>query len=238
MTAFMKKFGVGALVAILIAIPALALADNGKRHDDFRPRSVGSTLEVSIADSGKTVVRGAKVTAVSGSTITAETVWGASSITWKAQTDSETQFIRKSGTNAGITDIAVGDYVSFSGMLVSGSSFTVDADVVKNWSLSDNRTAIVGVVTAHDSDSLTVATKNRGNVEVAVTSATTFSGKIAALADITTNARVVVFGSYNADTKILTATDIRADLKVKDHELKAKGWGQFLKDFKFDFWKK
>lgn len=238
MISFMKKFGVGALVAMLIATPALALADSGKRDDNSRPHAGGSSLEIMINDNGKTVVRGAKVTNVSGSTVTAQTIWGASSITWTVRTDSDTNFLRKSGTNAGIADIAVGDYVSFSGMLSSGSAFTVDADVVKNWSLSENRTAITGTVTAHDNDSLTIATMNRGNVEVAITSSTKFSGSIDALADITTNSRVVVLGSYNADTKVLTATEIRSNLKVKDGELKGKGWGQFLKDFKFDFWKK
>lgn len=105
---------------------------------DGGAKSVGSTLEVTIADDGRTIVRGAQVTSVSDGTIRAETEWGATSLDWVITTDSDTDFLMKAGTDAAIGDIAVGQYISFSGMIDgSGSALTVDADVVKNWSLED-----------------------------------------------------------------------------------------------------
>ena len=99
-------------------------------------KSVGSKLEVSIADSGRVIVRGAEVTSVSGDTIRAETEWGATSLQWTINTDSDTDFVTKRGSGSNLADIAVGQYVSFSGMIDgSGSGLTVDADAVKNWSL-------------------------------------------------------------------------------------------------------
>ena len=99
-------------------------------------KSVGSKLEVSIADNGRVIVRGAEVTSVSGGTIRAETEWGATSLQWTVNTDAGTDFVTKSGSGSELDDIAVGQYVSFSGMIDgSGTALTVDADTVKNWSL-------------------------------------------------------------------------------------------------------
>lgn len=99
-------------------------------------KSVGSKLEVSIADSGRVIVRGAEVTAVSDNTIRAETEWGATSLQWTINTDAGTDFVTKHGSGSDLDDIAVGQYVSFSGVIDgSGSALTVDADAVKNWSL-------------------------------------------------------------------------------------------------------
>jgi len=99
-------------------------------------KSVGSKLEVSIADSGRVIVRGAEVTAVSDSVIRAETEWGATALTWNIETDAETDFVTKHGSGSDLDDIAVGQYISFSGMIDgSGTALTVDADTVKNWSL-------------------------------------------------------------------------------------------------------
>ena len=93
MTTLFTKLSTVALVAAFTIAPVFALADSGKSKS-FAPRSVGSTLEVMISDNGKAVVRGAKVTDVSGSTITAQTMWDASSITWTVRTDGDTDFLR------------------------------------------------------------------------------------------------------------------------------------------------
>lgn len=102
-------------------------------------KSVGSKLEVSIADSGRVIVRGAEVTSVSDDTIRAETEWGSTALAWTINTDANTDFVTKSGSGSELRDIAVGQYVSFSGVIDgSGSALTVDADAVKNWSLDTN----------------------------------------------------------------------------------------------------
>lgn len=238
MVTLIQKLSIGALVAVFAAAPVFALA-NTDTNRGFSPRSVGSPLEVIISDNGNAIVRGAKVTDVSGSTITAQTIWDASSITWSVRTDNDTDFVRKSGGGASIDDIADGDYISFSGHLTSGSSFTVDADVVKNWSATENRSAVVGTVTDVDDNEFTLQTVGRGTVTVKVSSSTDFSGSIDELSDLSTNIRVVAYGTYNADTHVLTATEVSTQGKIKadkDDHRPLQNWGQFLKGFRLDFW--
>src|SRR3989338_1472128 len=76
-----QKFGIaatsGAVLTALAFAPIIASADNDKnKGENNRPAS--QRVEVAIADSGNVLVRGAKVTAVSGSTITVTTTAGAS----------------------------------------------------------------------------------------------------------------------------------------------------------------
>jgi hypothetical protein len=125
-----------AAAAILIGAP-LALANSNDRNDFDRSEvhKLGSELSVQINDNGKTIVRGAKVTAISGPTVSAMTVFGSTTVSWSITTTLSTQFVDKGGRNLGISGIAVGDIVSFSGSLNgSASSLTVAANVVKDWS--------------------------------------------------------------------------------------------------------
>lgn len=233
MTTLFKKLGTLAVVAAIAAAPAFALAQGGKGHAGFAPRTTGSTLEVMIADNGKTTVRGAKVTGVSGSTITAQTIWDASSITWTVRTDSETDFIAKSGRASELSDIKEGDYISFSGALSSGASFSVAADVVKNWSMAENHTTLTGTVTDVASDSFVLSTKAQGNVTVRVTGDTKYIGDLDALGDIDVDSKIIAYGAYDSGAKVLTATSISLSAKAaveKEHKYpKGNAWG---------FWKK
>lgn len=103
------------------------------------PRAVGSKLEVAISDNGRVIVRGAEVTEISGDRIQARTEWGATTLTWRVDTDSDTDFVMKSGSGSELTDVSIGDYVSFSGQVdESEATLTVDADAVKNWSVDDD----------------------------------------------------------------------------------------------------
>ena len=231
MTKLFTKLGTVALAAAFAIAPVFALANNGESHS-FAPRSVGSTLEVIISDNGSAVVRGAKVTDVSGTTIIAQTMWDASSITWTVRTDGDTDFIRKSGSSVDLGDIEEGDYVSFSGSLMSGSSFTVDADVVKNWSLSETRTTLTGTITDIDADSFTLRTAAKGDVTVRVNSDTDYVGSIDAFADLDVNAKATAYGSYDSDTEVMTASSVSLSGKiglVKDKHPQGNAWG---------FWKK
>jgi len=103
------------------------------------PHAVGSKLEVAISDNGRVIVRGAEVTEISGDTIRARTVWGATVLTWTVNTTNDTDFVSKSGSGSDLNDISTGDYVSFSGQIdESENAFTIDADAVKNWSLDSD----------------------------------------------------------------------------------------------------
>lgn len=123
----------------VIGVLMFAFAQGAQAHK-AGAKSAGSALEVMMSDNGRTIVRGAEVTDISGDIIRARTEWGASSISWTIVTDANTAFVTKAGANTDKDDIAVGDIVSFSGELDDGdTAFSIDADAVKNWSVDDGR---------------------------------------------------------------------------------------------------
>lgn len=119
-----------ALVVTVAASPLLVSAESKMRG----PISSGTTI--AIGNEGHVLVRGAEVTAVTDSTIVAETVWGNTSVSWTIETDSNTNFITVGGGKSTFDAVDEGEIVSFSGTL-EGNAFTVDADVVRNWSESE-----------------------------------------------------------------------------------------------------
>ena len=225
MQKYIKHIGTGALLVTLLVAPVFVFAENNGKHlGHYKPSSVGSSIEVSITTDGKTIVRGARVIAVSDTTITAETLWNATSMTWTVRTDSDTNFIRKNGSGAGVGDISVGDYVSFSGQIASGSAFTVDADVVKNWSLSEDRTVVSGIITDLNDGSFELATGNRGTITVDISSSTDYSGGINEWSDLRVGAKVVAYGSYDDDSETLEAVQIAATSKAPHDKGNSWNW--------------
>lgn len=141
-------FSVLAITAVAGGLNSLALAhdDKGDR-DKFEKavkevRSIGSTIEVHFNNDGKVIVRGAKVTSVSGSTINAAVAWGSYSLNWVVVTDATTKFIRKHGGASSVSEVSVGDFLSFQGHVdTTQSQATVKADIVKDWSLVEKANA-------------------------------------------------------------------------------------------------
>jgi hypothetical protein len=107
-----------------------------KKERAERPeRTPRVALQVVLSDNGGALVRGAEVTAISDSTITATTEWGDASLTWRIETDNETEYYDERGRDEDRDEIDVGDTVSFRGTIDDDdSAFTVDASVVKDWS--------------------------------------------------------------------------------------------------------
>lgn len=214
-----------------------AFSQNAEAKDGKGPKSVGSSLEVMLSDNGNAVVRGAEVTAVGDGTITARTVWNAASLTWTVETDGSTQYVEKSGRGTSRSEIRVGDYVSFSGTIDdSKGAFTVDADVVKNWSKDSTASVLTGVVTDIDGDELTIRIKNDTLVTVETGSGTTFAG--GAFADIDEGDRIVVSGSYDASAKVIDATKISLNLGAAIKPV-VTDWKNWMKDMPvFNWFKK
>jgi hypothetical protein len=101
--------------------------------------ATGSTLEVHIYDDGSVLVRGAKVTGVSGDVISAHTDWDEVKLNWAVDTGTlgTAKFFRRLGGISNIDEVSVGDMISFHGKLVTSTSspLTVNADAVKDWSV-------------------------------------------------------------------------------------------------------
>ena len=213
-----QKFGIaatsGAVLAALAFAPVIALADNDKQKGDDNRRTV-QRVEVAITDSGNVLVRGAKVTAVSGSTITVTTTAGASTLTWTVTTDSSTAFSASTGGSSSLGAISVGDTISFVGTL-SGSSLSVKASAVKDWTVGANERSIVGTVQSVNatSSSLTIVNgkdndnDNKKVTTIQFTGSTAINGTGTTFGSIVTGDKVKATGTVNADGTILTATSV------------------------------
>jgi hypothetical protein len=219
-----KKLIIGTLAFALVAFgsAAIARADNDRNDDskhekddskhEKEARSVGSTLEVHITDGGKVLVRGAKVTAISGSTITANTAWGSANVSWNVNTDSNTKYIRRYDGASMFSEIAVGDFISFQGTLVSGtaSPMTVTAKTIKDWSIQKKNATFDGTVSSVSGTTFVIATKKNGNITVNTSSSTQImkNSSTGAFADITVGRTVAVTGLYNNLTNVLESSKV------------------------------
>ncbi len=205
----MKKFKnlIGVFTVLALGLPALALANGDVAH------RLGSTLEVHIADNGDVVVRGAEVTSVSDSLITARADFGATELVWRVDLDNNTKFVGKNGGTIDKDNIAVGHLISFSGDLQSGTSLTVDAEVVKDWSLNAPlKTTVNGVI-----DNLNVSdeefeldTLRFGEINVDADNAVIRDedGDTISLSDLADDKQVKVVGVYNSATRVIVAESV------------------------------
>lgn len=131
----MKNFATVAAVAVLgfavAASPFLAAA-----HNDSAAKVAsqnGTSVAVVITEPGNVLVRGAKVLTNTNGVVTAQTSWAGSSMTWTVTTDATTKFYTRAGNTAQLSQVAVGDTVSFAGTFVTG--MTVKATALKDWNL-------------------------------------------------------------------------------------------------------
>ncbi len=226
------------VVGALSALTILAFA--GMAHADSLPG-----IDVHIGAGGNAQVEGAKVTAVSGSDVSANTSFGSSVMNWLVKTDGNTEFAAKGGVS-GLANIAVGDVISFRGAIdQSVSGLTVKAKAVKDWSKTQAKAHIEGTVSAINT-SLNSFTVVNGNATTSVQtgSSTKFSvnGKTGGFADLFLNAKVRLMGMFNASSTIFSATAVDVASTTKSHKDDdhdgGNGWmrGWFRGNFWVHFW--
>ncbi|MDO8576133.1 MAG: hypothetical protein Q7R90_02360 [bacterium] len=88
--------------------------------------------EVHIANTGLTLLRGARVLSVSGNTFVVGMTWGASEFTWTVQTAYSTKFFNAEGEKVSAADIHAGDIVTVTGKISQGGVKPfINADVVR-----------------------------------------------------------------------------------------------------------
>jgi hypothetical protein len=207
-------------LALIFSVGSFVKADNENNHGDnneneqkTQVHNVGSTLEVHIFDDGKVLVRGAKVTGVSGNTISAITAWNNANLNWTVNTDGSVQVLRRFGGMASISEIANGDFVSFSGTLSAGPTFTVNANVVKDWSIQKAHATFVGTVSSINvgAQNFVLASEDRGSVTVQVNSMTKImkGDSTMAFADIVVGGKVSAGGLYDNQNHIVTADMVK-----------------------------
>lgn len=209
------------LAAALIALPFAASAESGTKG--------GNSLFVHIDAEGRTLVRGAEVTAVSDSEIRAETSWGDTVLSWIIETDSGTDYVGPRSDSSDRDDIEEGDRVSFSGELDTDvSGLRVIADVIKNWSLAastESRVTLIGTVEDIDNDDheFVLSGTRLGDVRVMTDEDTDWkSGDD--FGDLETDMRVAVSGSYDEDDDTLDASVVSLEPKLFN-----RGWNEHMK---------
>ncbi len=216
-----KLFG-AVLGTMLIAGLALAVApatpahaeDNGNNNKEREntAHAVGSTLEVHIFDDGSVLVRGAKVTSVSGSVIYATTAWGSASMPWTVNTDGATEINRRFGGRSSVSEVSVGDYLSFRGNLVMTSAgLTVQAKIIKDWSVQRKNGSFIGKVSSVGTGTFVLASDEHGQATVSVTSTTviTKGDAAATFADIHVGDKVMAGGLFNNVSRVLDADKVK-----------------------------
>ncbi|MDO8664304.1 MAG: hypothetical protein Q7K44_02020 [Candidatus Liptonbacteria bacterium] len=208
----------GTVVLSLASLALFAAADENGEKQLKEARSVGSTLEIHITDNGKTLIRGAKVTSVSGNTINASATWGSVVFNWAVVTDSSTEFIRRYGSASKISEISIGDFISFQGALDTtvGSPVTVKARIIKDWSIQKKHASFYGLVKSTDTSAkgFILTSEDKGDISVKVSdTAKITKGNVAGVfADITVGAKVTASGLYNTESKILEADTVKIHL--------------------------
>ena len=196
-----------ALAAAIALVPALTLAEDSKAV-----RLTPPGLEIHITGNGHVLVRGAKVTAVNGSDIIATTAVGGTSLSWTVKTDSSTSFVHRFGGKSGLSEISVGDYLSFTGTVDPSATLTVKAKVVKDWSIAETHQTFSGTVKSIDSANsrFTLASQNSGDITVTVSSDTSLmkNGATMLFSVLAVENTARVTGVYNSDTHVLAASKI------------------------------
>ncbi|MFZ2720033.1 MAG: DUF5666 domain-containing protein, partial [Minisyncoccia bacterium] len=210
-------FGISMILATLALFPfaGTAHADNDRKDSNLK---AGTGVEINIGGNGNVLVRGAKVTSVSSSTVNANTNYGSSILGWTVKTDGDTEFSANKGSSTGLAQIAVGDIISFRGSLDQAvSGLTVNANIVKDWTQAESKKTYSGMVTSINTtlNSFTLSSDGSTSSPQATTvqtnSATKFklsNGNTASFADIFLNAKVKVMGMWNASSSVLTATSV------------------------------
>ena len=217
-----KKFGAGltsvAVASALAFLPIIASANEGNSKGKDR-LAAAQRVEVAINASGNVLVRGAKVTGISGSTLTVTTTAGASTLSWAVTTDSSTVFVTSAGSGSSLAQISVGDTVSFAGVL-TGTGLSVKASAVKDWTLGANQRSISGTVQSVNSASTSLVLGNgngkdndndkddkiRATIQFTGSTLIVLNGATTTFASIQTGDKVKATGTMNEGSTVLTAT--------------------------------
>ncbi len=204
----------GVLLAGLVAGVSAQTA-NGSSDVAGTARAVGSTIELHINNNGKVLVRGIKVTGVSGSVISGTIAWGSYALPVSINGASVTKVARRFGGTATVDEVSAGDFISVEGSLdQTQSALTINATFIKDWSIQDKSATFSGTVSSVDaaSNSFVLASRQRGNITVAVTASTTITkgNQAATFADITQGATIAgTSGTWDTVSNTLTASKVR-----------------------------
>ena len=173
---------------------------------------------INVQENGHILVRGAKVTGISGDTINVSLSWGV--LTWNMQvkTDSSTHFVQRNGGNGSLAIIEVGHIISFQGMVDATSATPlVNARVVRNWSLQKIQISPFGIIESINSSAKTfvLKTEERGTPTVNVLSTTKIlkTKATSSFDALTVGMRVGVKGAWDRAANTIDAEQIKIHME-------------------------
>lgn len=122
--------GLAATTTLMFAPPGLA--HEKSKNTGIVPPALMQTADVHIGAKGAIALRGAVVTAVSSSTITATTAFGPTTFTWTIDAANARFAGNNNGTLSSTTPVAVGNVINVDGALASSSQPIVEAKLIKD----------------------------------------------------------------------------------------------------------
>ncbi len=202
---------------IIISLCAPLIAHGQLGSITYNARTVGSPIEIHVTDEGNVLVKGARIEQLAGSTIYAKVYWGEVFLRMTVRTTPGTDISKKTGTSLKVSDLKVGDFISYEGKFYSGSSaFDVMATKITNWSDQIERQEFSGTITditnMGSTTNFVLRTKNNTLMPVIVTPDTQIiKGNLTLRFNELKKGDTVVsaFGPYNALTKTLTASAVK-----------------------------
>ncbi|MEK7601330.1 MAG: hypothetical protein AAB480_02260 [Patescibacteria group bacterium] len=134
------------------SLPAQAFGGSAASHSTAVTQSVSGTVylspsdsaaaasaakqqplsEMNVANNGLVLLRGARVTGISGPTLTVTMAWGGTDFIWTVHTLYNTKYFAPNGEKGSLAGIAVGDVITVSGGLSgNGAQLAVEAVFVR-----------------------------------------------------------------------------------------------------------
>ncbi len=170
--------------------------------------------EIHVDREGNARIEGAKVAQVAGTSFYVRLYWGDAFIRFIVKTKSNVQVTRSLGEPTTLSEVAVGDILSLSGQLESGSdSLVLVADTIKDLSIQKGQSKFSGVVTAVEplNNRFTMAPNMSSSVAVLVGTTTKImkGSRLIDLSRVKLGDKITkAVGEYDYGTKTLSAREI------------------------------
>lgn len=158
---------------------------------------------VQVLHTGKVMVRGAIITDLATSTIVAVSTMNSLAVTWTLKVDPKTEIARREGGQGTFSELAKDHIISFEGTLVAGASPTVEARIVRSWSVVKAQVNQFGVIksinAAAKSFVLQTGEKERGDLTVTTSDTTKYTkgNATTTFAALTVGAKVTASGLWD-----------------------------------------
>jgi len=221
------SYKVGALIiagilGLQAVTPVFAVEPRKDFREDLRETiaQAGSRpglLRNFLMNKGRAAVGSGTISAITGTTLTVKAKDGKQ---FTILTDDKTQFRRRFWGKSSLSEMNVGDMVNVIGKWTDDAKTTIQARLVRDFSIQKRNGVFFGTVQSVNSSGFVVQTMKRGALTVSTSTSTKFvnrKGETIAKGDVIVGHKVRVGGLW--DSKLNTLTEVT---HVKDFSLPVK----------------